>query len=134
MVVAADDLIAFFPEMQWGQFVTGGVTHLLPQAVGHARAMELIVLGERQTAADLLRLGLVNRVVARLELLPTATRLAETIAEKSAYSVGCLKKLLTRELSAQFGRAMALEEEITISCFGRLEAAERVKTFGKRKS
>ncbi len=60
LVVAADDLVAFFPEMQLGHFVTGGVTHLLPQAVGHQRAMELFVLGERQDAQALHRLGLVN--------------------------------------------------------------------------
>ena len=133
MVVAADDLVAFFPEMQWGQFVTGGVTHLLPQAVGHQRAMELMVLGERQTASDLLRLGLVNRVVARADLMATATALAEKVAEKSMYSVGRLKKLLTRDLSSQFERAMLLEEENTIACFGRSEAAERVAEFSKRK-
>ena len=50
LVVAADDLVAFFPEMEWAQFTTGGVTHLLPLAVGHQRAMELLVLGERQPA------------------------------------------------------------------------------------
>jgi enoyl-CoA hydratase/carnithine racemase len=33
MVVAADNLVAFFPEMALGHFVTGGVTHLLPQAI-----------------------------------------------------------------------------------------------------
>ncbi|MCZ7596868.1 MAG: hypothetical protein M5U09_02600 [Gammaproteobacteria bacterium] len=57
MVVAAQDVVAFFPEMEWGQFVTGGVTHLLPQAIGYQRAMELLVLGERKSARDLLELG-----------------------------------------------------------------------------
>ena len=53
MVVAAEDLVAFFPEMALGHFVTGGVTHLLPQALGYQRAMELIVLGERMDGAAL---------------------------------------------------------------------------------
>jgi len=64
LVVAADDLVAFSPEMALGHFVTGGVTHLLPLALGYQRTMELIVLGERQDARALLRLGLVNRVVS----------------------------------------------------------------------
>ena len=62
LVVAADDLVAFLPEMQLGHFVTGGITHLLPLAVGHQRAMELIVLGERLSATQLHALGLDNRV------------------------------------------------------------------------
>ena len=47
LVVAADDLVAFFPEMGLGHFVTGGVTQLLPQTVGYQRAMELLLLGDR---------------------------------------------------------------------------------------
>jgi len=31
LVVAADSLVCFFSEMALGHFVTGGVTHLLPQ-------------------------------------------------------------------------------------------------------
>ncbi len=54
-MVAADDLVAFFPEMAIGQFVTGAVTYLLPLAVGHQRAMELLLLGERQSAERLAR-------------------------------------------------------------------------------
>jgi enoyl-CoA hydratase/carnithine racemase len=72
MVVATDDLVAFFPEMEWGQFVTGAVTHLLPMAIGYQRAMELFVLGERQNAAGLHAMGLVNRVVSPADLLKTA--------------------------------------------------------------
>lgn len=34
LVVAADNLVCFFPEMQLGHFATGGVTHLLPQILG----------------------------------------------------------------------------------------------------
>ncbi|MBM3526082.1 MAG: enoyl-CoA hydratase/isomerase family protein, partial [Alphaproteobacteria bacterium] len=80
LVVAADDLVAFFPEMELGAFVTGGVTHLLPQAIGHQCAMELLLLGERQSAARLHALGLVNRVVPRDEVLPTAVALARVVA------------------------------------------------------
>jgi enoyl-CoA hydratase/carnithine racemase len=78
MVVAADSLVCFFPEMALGHFVTGGVTHLLPQALGHQRTMELIVLGERQSAQRLHALGLVNRVVGAEVMLQEAVHLAQT--------------------------------------------------------
>ena len=133
MVVAADDLVAFFPEMDWAQFPTGGVTHLLPQAVGYSQAMELLVLGERQCAHDLLRRGLVNWVVPYEEMLPKALEVARLAASKSSTSVSALKKLLTRDLSPNLGRAFELEREITIAMFERDEAAERVKAFTERK-
>jgi len=134
LVVACDDLQAFFPEMEWGQFVTGAVTHLLPLAVGYQRAMELMLLGERQSAARLAELGLVNRVVPRAALLDTACALAATVAGKSRFSTGRLKRLMNVDLSDTLRRALDLESAATIEAFGNPEAAERVARFATRKS
>jgi enoyl-CoA hydratase/carnithine racemase len=133
LVVAADDLVAFFPEMDWGQFVTGGVTHLLPLALGYQRAMELLILGERQSAERLATLGLVNVVVPRGVLEAKAMEIAARVAEKSRFSVGKLKRIINRDLGAQLWRAVELEETVTIEAFHRPEVAERVSRFSKRK-
>lgn len=133
LVVASDDLVCFFPEMEWGQFVTGGVTQLLPQSVGYQKAMELWLLGERQTAQQLHSLGLVNRVVQRETVLETAQELATRIAERSAFSVSRLKRLLTTELSTDLIRSLELEQAATVAAFATPEAARRVQTFATRK-
>ena len=125
LIVAADDLVAFFPEMEWAQFPTGGITHLLPQAVGYQQAMELLVLGERQSAESLARRGLVNWVVPVDELLPKAMSVAALAIKKSATSIAQLKRLLTRTLSGDLGRALELEQEVTVASFETDEAAER---------
>jgi enoyl-CoA hydratase/carnithine racemase len=132
LVVAGEDLIAFFPEMDWGQFVTGGVTHLLPQAVGYQRAMELMLLGERQSAARLERLGLVNEVVATAAVPARARQIAAKIAAKSRFAVGNLKKLINQDLGAALWHAVDLEQAVTIEAFSRKEAAERVQRFAGR--
>lgn len=134
LVVAADDLVCFFPEMEWGQFVTGGVTHLLPQAVGYQRAMELWLLGERHTAQQLLALGLVNRVVDRDVLLETALEIAQRVAGRSRLSVSRLKRLVNRELSSTLAHSLDLETDATIDAFKSPDAAQRVSAFAKRKS
>lgn len=133
LVVAGDDLVAFFPEMEWAQFVTGAVTHLLPQAVGYQRAMRLMVLGERHSARDLEALGLVGWVVPRDALLPKALEIAGKVAEKSRYSVGQLKRLLLQGLDDRVERALRLEGQITEAAFARDEAAERVRRFTERR-
>ncbi|HIH2752061.1 enoyl-CoA hydratase/isomerase family protein [Burkholderia aenigmatica] len=133
LVVASDDLVCFFPEMAWGQFVTGGVTQLLPQSVGHQRAMELWLLGERQSAQQLYALGLVNRVVERDKVLETARELATRVSERSAFSVSRLKRLLTSELSTDLGRSLELEQAATVAAFATPEAARRVQAFATRK-
>ncbi|MGB3425988.1 MAG: enoyl-CoA hydratase/isomerase family protein [Castellaniella sp.] len=129
LVVAADDLVAFFPETEWGHFVTGGVTHLLPRAIGHLRAMELLMLGERQTADALHRMGLLNRVVAGPDLLDTARGLAAAICRKSAFSISRLKRTLHQDLGSELWRALDIEERITLEAFANPEADARVQKF-----
>jgi enoyl-CoA hydratase/carnithine racemase len=132
MVVAADDVVCFFPEMSWGQFVTGGVTHLLPQAVGHQRAMELWLLGEKQSADALYRLGLVNRVVPKEKVLETAIALAEKISERSTFTVSRLKKMVNTQLSGQLATALQLEAEAAASAMGNEDTQQRVAGFTAR--
>jgi enoyl-CoA hydratase/carnithine racemase len=132
LVVAADDLVAFFPEMAIGQFVTGAVTYLLPLAVGHQRAMELLLLGERQTAADLKALGLVNRVVPRAELVDAAFEWATEITQKNGWSVRRLKRMVNEDLQQQLLKALDLETAATVEAFQRPEARAAAQKFGER--
>lgn len=133
LVVAADNLVCFFPEMGLGHFVTGGVTWLLPQALGHQRAMELMVLGERQDAQSLLRLGLVNRVVPLDRLLPEAIALAHQVASRSAGATTRLKRVLSTQ--TQLAAALELEKRAAMDCFADQETAQRIQQFnqGSRK-
>jgi enoyl-CoA hydratase/carnithine racemase len=132
MVVAADDLVCFFPEMALGHFVTGGVTHLLPRAAGHQRAIELMVLGERQSAAALKALGLVHSVVPREQLLPAAVELAQKIAARSFFATSRLKRVLAAQLDHPLAGALELERQAAIDCFGNPETAQRIAEFTAR--
>jgi enoyl-CoA hydratase/carnithine racemase len=100
LVVAADDLVAFFPELDWGHFVTGGVTHLLPLTIGYQRAMELLLLGERQTAARLESLGMVNRVVPLAELREKSLAWAMRLARISPEALYATKLAINRGADA----------------------------------
>ncbi len=131
--VAADNLVAFFPEMSLGHFVTGGVTHLLPQTVGHQKAMELFVLGERLDAHKLLQLGLVNRVVPLEAMLATAMGLARQVATRSTLATSRLKRLLTSGLSPQLAGALEHERQAAMDCFADPDTARRIAEFSQGK-
>lgn len=126
MTVAADNLVAFFPEMGLGHFVTGGVTQLLPQTVGYQKAMELFVLGERLDAATLLQLGLVNRVVPLDAMLDTALALARQVAERAPLATRLLKRAMTTGLSSQLAGALELERQSAMACFADPDTAARI--------
>ncbi len=131
MVVASDDLVAFFPEMSLGHFVTGGVTHLLPQTLGHQLAVELIVLGERLGAARLHELGLVNRVAPRDAVLSTAMELANQVATRSGLAVAMLKRVMTAQLSSQLAGALEQEKIAAMACFSAPDTAARIDAFAQ---
>ena len=124
--VAADNLVAFFPEMALGHFVTGGVTQLLPQTVGYQKAMELFVLGERVDAATLLQLGLVNRVVPLAQLMDTALAMANQVAARSTLATSLLKRVMTTGLSNQLAGALELERQAAMACFANPDTAQRI--------
>src|SRR5262249_35989967 len=64
-----------------------GTSYLLPRLVGPTVAAELMLTGRRFTAEEALRIGLLNRVVARDRLLDTAAELAAQITANSEYGV-----------------------------------------------
>ncbi|MER5183350.1 enoyl-CoA hydratase [Streptomyces sp. NPDC002896] len=65
----------------------GGATVLLARSIGLQRAVEMSLTGNFLTAAEALRLGLVNHVVPHDELLPFTRRLAADIVGNDQYSV-----------------------------------------------
>ncbi|HUJ62558.1 MAG TPA: enoyl-CoA hydratase/isomerase family protein, partial [Kofleriaceae bacterium] len=86
---------------EWAYFKTGltgaeSTTFLLPRLVGFRKAMELVLLGERQTAREALALGLVNQVVPDAELDARALALAEQLAAQPTEAVGVAKRLINR--------------------------------------
>ncbi|MCU1378230.1 MAG: enoyl-CoA hydratase [Acidimicrobiales bacterium] len=77
-----------------------GTSYTLPRIVGPTVAAELMLTGRRFGAEEALRLGILNRVVARDELLPAAEELAAAIAANSEYGVYMTKIGLWSNLDA----------------------------------
>lgn len=109
LVVMTDDAELGFPEVGVGLSVTGGISKLLPTAVGVVRAKELLVLGERISAARGLELGLVNRVVAAGEHEPVALDLARRIAARPPIATSLAKQVIDAGAESTLEEAMSTE-------------------------
>ena len=79
----------------------GGSTYLLPRLVGKARAMEMMLLGDKIPAATALSWGLVNRCVPDAELMATAMTIAQELAAGPA-SLSAIRKLVWNSLDADW--------------------------------
>ena len=100
------------PEVIRGFFPGGGGPQRLVKAIPQSMAMELLLTGDRINADDATRSGLVSRVVAADELMPTVRKLAERIAGHAPLAVRTVKEVATAALdqsleqSLRFGDTM----------------------------
>lgn len=89
----------------------GGLTGLLPQAVGLRKAREMSLTGNFIDAAEAHRLGLVNHVVQHEDLLPNSLRLAGDIAGGDPPTVAALNQTYSDVAALPLGQGLALERE-----------------------
>ena len=89
----------------------GGLTGLLPQAVGLRKAREMSVTGNFIDAAEAHRLGLVNHVVPHADLLPTALRLAGDITGGDPRAVAALNDTYRDVAGLPLEQGLALERQ-----------------------
>lgn len=86
-----------------------GAAFLLPRIVGQGRSMELLLFGDDVDAPTAERIGLVNRVVPKNQVLPTAQEWAARLASGPTLSNGMTKLMLNNEWTMDL--ASALESE-----------------------
>jgi 2-(1,2-epoxy-1,2-dihydrophenyl)acetyl-CoA isomerase len=72
----------------------GATSFLLPRAIGHKRAMELLLTNRTLSAEECLQWGLVNQVVADEELPAVVGKLAARLAAGPTQAFGDTKRLM----------------------------------------
>ncbi len=122
---------AFFPELSWGLFVTGGVTALLPALVGLNKAREMLYLGERYDAPALLEMGVAWKVVEDAALAHEAHGVAERLATLPPAAVGDMKRALNLSGAASLRAAMDFETGATVRGFLDPHTSERIARFAQ---
>src|SRR4051812_48740611 len=115
LALAADIVIAgrsaYFLQafVNIGLIPDAGATWLLPRMVGRARALEMMMLGERLEAERALEWGLISRVVDDEDLASEAVALATQLAEGPTVALGLIRKLVRGSQNASLSEALAAE-------------------------
>ena len=88
-----------------------GAAWLLPKIVGTGRALELLMLGDRVSADECLRIGLANRVVAEDQLLAESLALARRLAAGPGLALAMTKKMVWNEWTMDLDAAIEQEAQ-----------------------
>ena len=103
-----------------------GTSYSVPARIGYLRAAELVLLGLPFDAKRAAELGLVTRVVADQQLLPTATAAAQQLAVKPPAALQSCKRLMRSSTRELLERAVKLEnQEFAV----RVRSAEAKEAF-----
>jgi 2-(1,2-epoxy-1,2-dihydrophenyl)acetyl-CoA isomerase len=115
LALAADIVIAgrsaYFLQafVNIGLIPDAGATWILPRLVGRARAMEMMMLGERITADRALEWGLISRVVEDGELASEAMAVAARLAQGPTRALGLIRRLAREAQHLPLSDALAAE-------------------------
>ena len=118
--LASDNAVLGLPEVSLGIIPGYGGTQRLPRLIGSGRALELILTGRRVKADEAERIGLVNRVVPRAELLAEAEALALAMLKNGPLAVAAALEAVQRGLQLGLPDGQRIESGM----FGLLAASE----------
>jgi enoyl-CoA hydratase/carnithine racemase len=88
--------------------------------VPRALAAEILLTGNRISAEEAYRIGLINRVVPLAQLMSTAREMAETICRRAPLGVRATKEAMIRGYSMPLEDGLELEHELA----GRVRASD----------
>ena len=127
--IAAEHARLGQPEVKLGLICGYGGSQRLPRLVGRGRALELLLTGDPIDAAEAHRIGLVNRVVKKEELLAQAEVIARKILAAGPIAVKYTLEAVDRGLDLALDPALILEADYFGRCFETKDLREGTKAF-----
>lgn len=110
-IIASDDSVFGQPEAIVGLSAGGGAPVFLPRLLPPGKAMQMLMTGDPLSATEAYRLGMVNEIYPRSELMPAVLRIANTIASNSPTAVQAVKRAVILGAGESIEQASAIMME-----------------------
>ncbi|MBN2284310.1 MAG: enoyl-CoA hydratase/isomerase family protein [Deltaproteobacteria bacterium] len=120
-------------EPRWGLFPAAGSTVRLLRQVPYCRAMEILLVGDSLSAEEALRIGLINRIVKKEDLMPTALKTAERICRNGPLAVRRIKESALRCYEVPVEYAYIMESYFAREVFASEDAKEGPQAFFEKR-
>jgi enoyl-CoA hydratase len=110
-IIASDDAVFGQPEAMVGLSAGGGSPVFLPRVLPPGKAMQMLMTGEPITAQEAHRLGMVNELYPKAELMGAVVRIADSIARNSPTAVQSVKRAVLMGAGEPTEQAVAIMME-----------------------
>lgn len=132
--IAAEGTSFALPEVTRGIVPGSGGMVFLPRIIGAGRAMEWLLTGEAIDSDEALRIGLVNKVVPKEQLLDAATAMANRIADNAPLAVQAIKETVLRALGTTLAEGLTISEQQARVLFRTADYQEGVLAFKEKRA
>jgi enoyl-CoA hydratase/carnithine racemase len=130
-IIASDDAVFGQPEAMVGLSAGGGGPVFLPRLLPPGKAMQMLMTGEPITAKEAHRLGMVNELYPKAELMGAVLRLAETIANNSPTAVQAVKRAVRMGAGEPTEQAVAIMMEAHWRSVVHPDRVEGIRAFNE---
>lgn len=107
---------------------SGGTFHL-PRLIGFGKASAIMMLGEKVSAADAERMGMIYKVFNDDKLQEEAFAIAKTLSEMPTKGLGLTKKLLNQSMFNSLEKQLEAERDEQVNAADSYDYKEGVKAF-----
>ncbi len=132
MIIAAEEGKWGYPEIDVGLLPAMHLVHL-PRQAGRHRAAQLLFTGDIVSAAEMHKLGVVNEVVPRAEVMPRARALARRLAKKSPVAMKLLRDAFMRANDLDYRRSMESVVETMCGLKDSEDSREALRAFVEKR-
>lgn len=108
-------------------------TFFLPRLIGFQKASALMMLGDKVSAVEAEKLGMIYKVFAPENFLEEVNKLAETLAEMPTKAIGLTKRLLNQSMTNNLDQQLVLESDLQIEASSSNDYREGVSAFVEKR-
>ena len=132
--VASDDAQFGVPAARLGLGYGFASVKALVDLVGPAHTREILLTGERFSAAHALRIGLINRVVPAADLEGAVRDLASAIADNAPLTIKLIRVAVDEALKESGERDYAVIDRLVADCFASDDYSEGRRAFLEKRT
>jgi enoyl-CoA hydratase/carnithine racemase len=132
--IAAENAKFGQPEVKLGLLPGGGGTQRLPRLVGKGRALQLILTGETISAQEAYRIGLVNEVVPKADLIGRCETIVKQIVANAPIAIKFSLEAANKGLETSQAEGLALEASYFGICASTQDKKEGTSAFLEKRA
>ena len=129
-IVVAHEKVSFIQAFSLiGLVPDSAGTFFLPRLIGFQKAQALAMLGDKISAEEAERMGMIYKSVSRAEFDTTIDALAQKLANMPRRALGLIKELYNSSMTNTLEGQLALESKLQIEAASSNDYAEGVAAF-----